>query len=86
MVDQQVQHVILDRTFIDEAGIRWIIDYKTGVFKEGDIDFYYPQLERYARIMALRDPRPIRLGLYFPLCSTWREWNGGLERGSSLES
>jgi ATP-dependent helicase/nuclease subunit A len=75
VIDQQVQHVILDRTFIDEAGIRWIIDYKTGIFTEGDIDFYYPQLERYARIMALRDPRPIRLGLYFPVCSTWREWD-----------
>ncbi len=74
VIDQQIQHVILDRTFIDEVGTRWIIDYKTSVFREADIDFYYPQLERYARIMALREPRTIRLALYFPLCSTWREW------------
>ncbi len=27
-----------------------------------------------ARLLAQREPRPIRLGLYFPLLGEWREW------------
>lgn len=78
----QVVHVVLDRSFIDEKGTRWIIDYKTGTHlgqdREGFLDTeqmrYRPQLERYARLLAAREQRPIRLGLYFPLLGGWREW------------
>ena len=35
---------------------------------------YRGQLERYGRVMALLDTRPIMLGLYFPLVDGWREW------------
>lgn len=74
-------HVTLDRTFVD-GGTRWIVDYKTSVHEGADLDAfldrersrYAPQLERYAAIFALRDTRPIRLGLYFPLLGGWREW------------
>jgi len=76
------RRVVLDRTFVDETGTRWIVDYKSGEHEGSDLeDFldkqqerYRPQLERYARIMAKRDPRPIRLGLYFPLLQAWRDW------------
>ncbi|MCH8883470.1 MAG: PD-(D/E)XK nuclease family protein, partial [SAR324 cluster bacterium] len=79
------RRVVLDRTFVDETGTRWIVDYKSGEHEGSDLeDFldkqqerYRPQLERYARIMAKRDPRPIRLGLYFPLLQAWREWAPG---------
>ena len=75
-------NVVMDRTFIDDEGIRWIIDYKTSVHEGGGLTAfldaehqrYRPQLERYAALMALMDARPIRLGLYFPLMQGWREW------------
>ena len=82
-------HVILDRTFVDAEGIRWIIDYKTGGHSGGGVDDfldreqerYRAQLERYAALLQRLDPRPIRLGLYFPLMAAWREW-GFMEEGS----
>jgi len=72
----------IDRTFVDEQGVRWIIDYKTSEHRGGDIEQfldneklrYQEQLERYARLMFQREARPIRLGLYFPLLGGWREW------------
>ncbi len=74
--------VILDRTFVDTDGVRWIIDYKTGAHEGGGIEAfldreqvrYREQLERYAALMRQRESRPIRLGLYFPLLRGWREW------------
>jgi ATP-dependent exoDNAse (exonuclease V) beta subunit len=81
-LDGRLLHVILDRTFIDADGTRWIIDYKTGshggggleAFLDREQDRYRAQLERYALILRALDPRPIRLGLYFPLMAAWREW------------
>ena len=82
--------VILDRTFLDERGVRWIVDYKTGSHEGGEPDLFLdaeqrrhqPQLERYARILArLRGNPPgakIMLGLYFPLLQGWREWEAPL--------
>ncbi len=77
---------VIDRTFVDESGVRWIIDYKTSEpaggalenFLEAEKERYREQLERYARLMAARDDRPIRLGLYFPLLGAWLEWSAGV--------
>jgi hypothetical protein len=74
--------VVLDRTFVDQHGVRWIVDYKTGMHEGGDLDAfldrererYRGQLERYATLLARIESRPIRLGLYFPLLKGWREW------------
>lgn len=74
--------VVIDRSFVDVDGTRWIVDYKTGVHEGGGLEEfldreqfrYRPQLERYAALVALREERPIRLGLYFPLAGGWREW------------
>ncbi|HUA17925.1 MAG TPA: UvrD-helicase domain-containing protein [Bryobacteraceae bacterium] len=81
-VDGALHEAVIDRTFIDENGVRWIIDYKTGQHQGGALENfletekrrYQDQLERYARLMVQRDDRPIRLGLYFPLLGEWREW------------
>lgn len=78
----QAVHVIIDRTFVDVEGRRWIIDFKTGLHSGGSLDAflnsevlrYRAQLERYGRIMSAIDDRPIMLGLYFPLLDAWREW------------
>jgi hypothetical protein len=77
---------VIDRTFIDESGVRWIIDYKTSEpasgsvenFLEAETERYREQLERYSRLMVQREDRPIRLGLYFPLLGEWREWGAGV--------
>jgi len=73
---------IMDRSFVDTNGIRWIIDYKTSTHEGGGLDAfldreqerYRGQLERYAAVLGKLDSRPIRLGLYFPLLGGWREW------------
>lgn len=82
MIGGQLYEAVIDRTFIDETGVRWIIDYKTGSHEGGDLEKfldnekerYQEQLQRYDRLMIQRDARPIRLALYFPLLGGWREW------------
>ena len=82
LVGGKLYETVIDRTFVDETGVRWIIDYKTGSHQGGSLEKfldqeqerYREQLERYARLMLQRDPRPIRLALYFPLLGGWREW------------
>ena len=77
----RITNVIIDRTFIDSEGIRWIIDYKTSrhtgtdleKFLDQEEERYYPQLEKYAHMMHAREKNPVRLGLYFPLLRAWRE-------------
>ncbi|MGI9247097.1 MAG: 3'-5' exonuclease, partial [Steroidobacteraceae bacterium] len=78
----EVVSVVIDRTFIDARGTRWIVDYKTSThegtgleeFLDNERERYRPQLERYAALLRSVSDAPIRLGLYFPLLSAWREW------------
>jgi ATP-dependent exoDNAse (exonuclease V) beta subunit len=76
-------HFVIDRTFVDAQGVRWIVDFKTGSHEGGDPaaflareqERYRAQLEGYAALLSRADPgRPIRLALYFPLLQAWREW------------
>ncbi|MFN0101707.1 MAG: UvrD-helicase domain-containing protein [Bryobacteraceae bacterium] len=79
----------LDRSFVAD-GVRWIVDYKTGVHLGGDVqgflereqERYRAQLEQYAELVSRLDHRPVRLGLYFPLMDGWREW--AWERGVTI--
>jgi len=78
----ELTHAVFDRSFVDEAGVRWVIDYKTsqhlggGVseFLDREVDRYRAQLERYAALARRLGPEPVRVGLYFPLMRAWREW------------
>jgi ATP-dependent exoDNAse (exonuclease V) beta subunit len=82
VVDGQVVHAVLDRTFIDAAGTRWIVDFKTGsheggaveAFLDAEVERYRPQLALYARLIRGLAAEPVRVGLYFPLLGAWREW------------
>jgi len=82
LVDGTLVSAVLDRTFVDAAGVRWIVDYKTGYHEGGAVEAfldreqqrYRAQLERYAVLMTALDPRPTRLAIYFPAMSAWREW------------
>jgi len=73
---------VIDRTFVDEHGVRWIVDFKTGSHEGGGLEQfltdearrYRDQLQRYARLMKLfRPDQPVRAALYFPLMKQWRE-------------
>ena len=83
IVDGKLVDVKIDRTFVDDQDVRWIIDYKTSEHQGGDVEAfldneklrYQEQLERYARLLFQQDGRQIRLGLYFPLLGGWREWS-----------
>jgi ATP-dependent helicase/nuclease subunit A len=74
---------VVDRTFVDDSGTRWVVDYKTGThqgtdqetFLDREVDRYRPQLNRYARLLKRMDGRPVKMGLYFPLLKAWREWS-----------
>ena len=81
--DGYARHMIIDRTFIDDQGTRWIIDYKTGSHTGGGLDEYLdreqerysPQLEAYANVVGRVEDNPVRLALYFPMMGGWREWS-----------
>jgi ATP-dependent helicase/nuclease subunit A len=73
---------VIDRTFVDEQGVRWIVDFKTGSHEGGGLERfldeevlrYRDQLHRYARLMKLfRPEQPVQAALYFPLMKQWRE-------------
>ena len=70
------------RAFVDEDGVRWVVDYKTSRHEGPDVDIflnqeqerYQAQLEKYGALIQALDTSPVRLGLYFPLLKGWREW------------
>ena len=74
--------IIIDRTFVDENGCRWIIDYKTGFHEGSNIEKFLEtefirhrhQLETYAQAIAETEEKAIMLALYFPLLNYWKEW------------
>jgi len=80
LIDGERRALVIDRTFVDPEGKRWIVDYKTssheGTDVEGFLDRererYQAQLKRYAQALSLRDEA--LLGLYFPLLGRWRQW------------
>lgn len=73
-LDGEVRNVVIDRTFVDDTGYRWIVDYKTAVPRDGQdeseftqlqLERYSGQLELYARVLSrLDDVRPIKTALY----------------------
>ena len=77
-------HIIIDRTFVDQHGVRWIIDFKSSRHEGGDLQTFLAteqqrhenQMQKYAAIVAHLSEAPIRLGLYFPAVCGWREWAG----------
>ncbi|MDQ6986640.1 MAG: UvrD-helicase domain-containing protein [Mariprofundaceae bacterium] len=80
----RVRTRVIDRCFVDNAGTRWIVDFKTGAHEGADLEHfltqererYRAQLAEYAQLVGECDKHryPIRLGLYFPLLNAWDEW------------
>ena len=74
VVDGQLVNAIVDRTFVDGDGIRWIIDYKSGYHAGADLDAFFAQeeeryreqLRRYAALFKQLENRPVKAALYLP--------------------
>lgn len=82
VVDGVIVNCVLDRTFIDANGTRWIVDFKTSTHEGSDLEVflqseeqrYRLQLQRYATLMrAWKPQQTVRTALYFPLMQQWRE-------------
>ncbi len=81
-IDGQPVNIVMDRCFVDDNGVRWIIDFKSSRHENDDLEAfldqeqsrYASQLERYARIANMMQPMETRVALYFPLLKEWREW------------
>ncbi|MDG6778528.1 UvrD-helicase domain-containing protein [Thiomicrorhabdus sp. zzn3] len=89
--DDGVANHIVDRTFVDEGEVRWIVDYKTShlasdaaekvdAFVEKQVEVYRPQLERYGKLLAEIDraagrSRAQKWVLYFTDMDRWVELN-----------
>jgi RecB family exonuclease len=80
-IDGELRSVVIDRMFIDAAGTRWVVDYKTGVhtgagleeFVARELQRYAPQLRGYARLAAQLGAEPVRTALYFPWLGVFSE-------------
>jgi len=74
LVDGQWINAVIDRTFIDAEGRRWIIDYKSGHhagsdlagFLEQEAERYQGQLALYARLFEQLGTEPVVTALYLP--------------------
>jgi ATP-dependent exoDNAse (exonuclease V) beta subunit len=80
--DGRLETGVIDRSFVDADGTRWIVDYKTSRHSGTDVEAfleqerlrYAPQLERYASLMrGLGAPR-VKVALYFPLMQRFLSW------------
>ena len=78
---QKIQHHSIDRTFIDQNNIRWIIDFKTSEpninqpidqFIASEIALYQSQLEGYAELFS-NETRPIKLVIYWTQLNIMQE-------------
>jgi len=71
------RNYVIDRMFMDSAGLRWVVDFKTSSHEGGNVDaFLDAQRRRYA---AQLDAYAAALGgaskgIYLPLLAGWRNW------------
>jgi hypothetical protein len=74
VVDGELINAVIDRTFVDADGTRWIIDYKSGYHEGGDLAGflaeeaarYETQLGLYRRLFEAMGETRIRTALYLP--------------------
>ena len=70
------QSLVVDRSFVDDDGVRWLIEYKTAAPESSDADLdrfastmmerHRAQLDRYAEALSALHGEPVRCALYFP--------------------
>jgi ATP-dependent exoDNAse (exonuclease V) beta subunit len=77
----RLQNLIIDRSFVDDEGVRWVIDFKTSShaggdtegFLEREMERYRTQLTRNSELARALGPEPVRAALYLPLMGAFRE-------------
>jgi ATP-dependent helicase/nuclease subunit A len=86
IVAGELRNVIIDRSFVDEQGTRWIIDFKTSMHSGGGLEEflaremlrYTPQLRLYQTLCAELGPEPVRAALYFPWLGALRSFEAAV--------
>jgi ATP-dependent exoDNAse (exonuclease V) beta subunit len=83
IIGGQLIRATIDRTFLAEDGVRWIVDYKTSrpgdggdadLFVRQELERYQGQLKIYQELVAQLYPEvQTRTALYFPLFDGWAE-------------
>ena len=82
LIDGKLIRATIDRTFIDEAGLRWVVDYKTSSPSHDGQDHdaflleekkrYQDQLRVYLDLIRNLYPgQAARTALYFPMFKGW---------------
>jgi ATP-dependent helicase/nuclease subunit A len=74
VLDGRIRNVVIDRSFVDDQGTRWVIDYKTSSHSGGDLagflaeerERYKSQLHVYMRLARGLGPQPVKAALFFP--------------------
>jgi ATP-dependent exoDNAse (exonuclease V) beta subunit len=74
IIEGQLVNAVIDRTFVDEHGTRWIIDYKSGYHAGGDLEGflgeeterYSTQLAMYRKLFEQMGETDIKAALYLP--------------------
>ncbi len=77
----RLTNVVIDRSFIETDGTRWVIDFKTSrheggrlaAFLDSEVTRYRGQLETYVALASALGENRVRAGLYFPLLGEFRE-------------
>src|SRR5262249_19041521 len=81
LAEGRLTNVIIDRSFVDKEGTRWVIDFKTSRHEGGglqefltrEMQRYEGQLRKYVELARALGPNPVRAALYFPLLGEFRE-------------
>jgi ATP-dependent helicase/nuclease subunit A len=74
VLDGQLVNAVVDRTFVDADGVRWIIDYKSGYHAGSDLDAFFDQegeryrvqLDTYRRLFEQLGATRVKTALYLP--------------------
>ncbi len=77
----RLRNIVIDRSFVDAHGTRWVIDFKTSrhegggleAFLDAELERYRTQLATYVDLARALGPEPVRAALYFPLLQAFRE-------------
>ncbi len=66
--NKRMQHVVIDRWFVDEAGQHWLVLFKMGEVPL-DLSGYFKSLFSCARVLFPTVLQSVMLGVYFPFVS-----------------